>query len=46
MINHFEVFCQETLLRVHVDGTLVAWVWDHWVEGQLLVAGEGHHTLS
>ena len=47
MHNHFEVFRLETLLCVHVDGPLVAWVWDHRVEGHLLVAGEGgHHTLS
>ena len=43
MLSHIEVFRQEALLRVHAGGSLVAWVEDHWVEGQLLVAGEGHH---
>ena len=42
-LDHLEVFCNETLLCEHVDGSLVAWVWDHRIKGHLLVAGEGHN---
>ena len=42
-LNHLEVFCNETLLCEHVNGSLVAWVWDHRIKGHLLVAGEGSH---
>ena len=46
MFSHIEVFRQEALLRVHLGAALVAWVGIHWVEGHIIVAGEGHHTLS
>ena len=46
MFSHIEVFRQEALLRVHLGAPLIAWVGIHWVEGHILVAGEGHHTLS
>ena len=43
--DHLEVFCKEALLCEHMDSTLVARVWDHWVEGGLLVAGESELLL-
>ena len=43
-LGHIEVFRQEALLRVHADATLVPGVWDHRVEGAVLVAGRRHQN--
>ena len=45
-LGHIEVFRQETLLRVHADATLVPGVWDHRVEGGVLVAGGGDIKIT
>ena len=42
-LGHIEVFRQEALLRVHADASLVPGIWDHRVEGGVLVAGDRRH---
>ena len=42
MLDYVDFFCEEALLRIHVEFPLVGRVRHIWVQGDLLIAEECH----